>query len=165
MRVLFAALPPSACCSARARADARSKNWEAASRPPPPQPTVAQTSARFVGIITLSTPEAAQVRRRRALGTDLTGPQELSHLILQYIRASVDIFYVLKERPEQRGDFLRVSHRMMALIETFPSAWPLLSFASRHLRLGNRLLLHRCHSKRVGSGRSPPSDQDHARCS
>lgn len=56
------------------------------------------------------------------LPPDLIGPQELSHLILQYIRASVDIFYVLKERPEQRGDFLRVSHRMMALIETFPSA-------------------------------------------
>ena len=33
----------------------------------------------------------------------------------------MDIFYVLKEHPEQRSEFLLASHRMMSLIETFPS--------------------------------------------
>lgn len=44
------------------KSDAIHQSWELASRPPPPQPTDTKTQARFVGIITLATPQAAQVR-------------------------------------------------------------------------------------------------------
>lgn len=42
-------------------------------------------------------------------------------MILQFIKFAVDIFYILKERVDQRSEYLRVAHRMMSLIETFPS--------------------------------------------